>query len=108
MTITADQFKEIKRFNDNLEWLKKQSNPLNSNVEYMNMKDSMEFISRKRTWIQNRMVKNLEPDMDSTQVLVRGGDWIREGNRILFKKDSLIRIKTNVLQTIGNQYDNII
>ena len=108
MTITADQFKEIKRFNDNLEWLKKQSNPLNSNVEYMNMKESMEFISRKRTWIQNRMVKNIEPDMDSTQVLVRGGDWIREGNRILFKKDSLLRIKTNVLQTIGNQYDNII
>jgi hypothetical protein len=53
------------------------------------------------------MVKDLDPGQDANSHLVRDVDWIREGNRVMFKRDSILRLKTEVLTAIGNKYDNI-
>jgi hypothetical protein len=106
-TMTNEQLQEIKRLNENFEWLKSQHNGLTISTEWVNMKEAMILISRKRTWIQNRLVKNIENHYDVDSVLVRDVDWIREGNRIMLKRDSLLRLKSGVMQSMGNQYDNI-
>lgn len=104
--MTAEQFHELKRFNDNLEWLKK-SNTIPAANDMLSMKEAMQFLKRQRTWIQVRMVKDLDPGLDPNIYLVRDIDWIREGNRVMFKRDALVRLKTHVLTAIGNKYDNI-
>lgn len=104
--MTTEQLKELKRFNDNLEWLKNtQSIPIIGDM--ITMKEAMQLLNRQRTWIQVRMVKDLEPGDDATALLIRDVDWIREGNRVMFKRDSIIRIKTQVLTAIGNKYDKL-
>lgn len=104
--MTTEQLKEIKRFNDNIEWLKNsQVVPVTSDL--ITMKDAMNLINRQRTWIQVRMVKDLDPGQDANSHLVRDVDWIREGNRVMFKRDSILRLKNEVLTAIGNKYDNI-
>lgn len=104
--MTSEQFRELKRFNENLEWLKNtQSIP--SMGDMITMKEAMQLLNRQRTWIQVRMVKDLEPGTDPNALLVRDVDWIREGNRVMFKRDSITRIKTQVLTAIGNKYDNL-
>jgi hypothetical protein len=105
--MTNEQLQEIKRLNENFEWLKSQSSGITTSSEWMNMKDAMAFINRKRTWIQNRLVKNTDTYQDVESILVRDVDWIREGNRIMLKRDSLLRLKTSVMQMMGNQYDNV-
>ena len=104
--MTTEQLKEIKRFNDNIEWLKNsQVVPVTSDL--ITMKEAMNLINRQRTWIQVRMVKDLDPGQNANSHLVRDVDWIREGNRVMFKRDSILRLKTEVLTAIGNKYDNI-
>jgi hypothetical protein len=104
--MTTEQLKEIKRFNDNIEWLKNsQAVPVTSDL--ITMKETMSLINRQRTWIQVRMVKDLHPGQDADSHLVRDVDWIREGNRVMFKRDSILRLKNEVLTAIGNKYDNI-
>lgn len=104
--MTTAQLKEIKRFNDNIEWLKNsQVVPVTSDL--ITMKEAMNLINRQRTWIQVRMVKDLDPGQDANSHLVRDVDWIREGNRVMFKRDSILRLKNEVLTAIGNKYDNI-
>lgn len=104
--MTTEQLNEIKRFNQNIEWLKtSQVAPEMSDL--VTMKEAMKILSRQRTWIQTRMVKDIEDGQDSMGLLVRDVDWIREGNRIMLKKESLIRLKKNFLTAIGNKYDNI-
>lgn len=104
--MTTEQLKEIKRFNDNIEWLKNsQVVPVTSDL--ITMKEAMSLINRQRTWIQVRMVKDLDPGHDANSHLVRDVDWIREGNRVMFKRDSILRLKNEVLTAIGNKYDNI-
>jgi hypothetical protein len=105
--MTNEQLQEIKRLNENFEWLKSQSTGITTSSEWMNMKDAMAFINRKRTWIQNRLVKNIDTYQDVDSILVRDVDWIREGNRIMLKRNSLLRLKTSVMQMMGNQYDNV-
>jgi tRNA A37 N6-isopentenylltransferase MiaA len=98
---------EIKKLNQNLEWFKSyQLNPLDQG-EYLSMKEAMHLLKRQRTWLQNRMVKELEPDTNVNDSLVRNVDWIREGNRIMIKKESLLRLKNQVLTAIGDKYDNL-
>lgn len=104
--MTTEQLKEIKRFNENIEWLKSSHvAPVTSDL--ITMKDAMSLINRQRTWIQVRMVKDLDPGQDANSHLVRDVDWIREGNRVMFKRDSILRLKNEVLTAIGNKYDNI-
>lgn len=75
--------------------------------DLITMKEATQLLNRQRTWIQVRMVKDLEPGDDATALLIRDVDWIREGNRVMFKRDSIIRIKTQVLTAIGNKYDKL-
>ena len=106
--MTSEQFRVIQQLNENIEWLKNQHIPaVNQFDEYVPMKTAMHLLNRQRTWIQNRMVKEVNPQTNVVESLVRDVDWIREGNRVMFKKESLIRIKRDVLTALGNKYDNI-
>ena len=104
--MTSEQFRELKRFNENLEWLK-NTQTMPTMGDLITMKEATQLLNRQRTWIQVRMVKDLEPGDDATALLIRDVDWIREGNRVMFKRDSIIRIKTQVLTAIGNKYDKL-
>lgn len=106
--MTNEQLNQIKRLNENLEWLKNnQLNPIQEQKDFLTMKDAMKLLDRQRTWIQVRMVKELTDGVDVNGTLVRGADWIREGNRVMFKRDSILRLKKNFLTAIGDKYDNI-
>lgn len=106
--MTTEQLWEIKKFNVNLEWLKNsQVKEQKQNEELVSFKDAMWFLKRQRTWIQNRMVKEVDNQTNVFEKLVRDVDWVREGNRIMFKMESLKRIKYKVLTSIGNRYDGI-
>lgn len=104
--MTGEALKEIKRLNENLEWLK-NSNPLPTAKEFITMKEALGLLGRQRTWVQIRMVKDLEDGQDANGHLVRDVDWIREGNRVMFRRDSIMRLKQIVLTAIGNKYDNL-
>lgn len=104
--MTGEVLKEIKRLNENLEWLK-NSHPLPTAKEFITMKEAMQLLNRQRTWIQTRMVKDLLPGQDANWHLVRDVDWIREGNRVMFQRSSITRLKQIVLTAIGNKYDNL-
>jgi len=104
--MTTDQFRELKRFNENLEWLKK-TQAIPTPNEMISMKEAMQLLNRQRTWIQIRMVKDLEAGQDANMLLIRDVDWIREGNRVMFKRDSITRLKKEVLTAIGNKYDKL-
>lgn len=105
--MTNEQLQEIKRLNENFEWLRSQSSGITTSSQWLNMKEAMILINRKRTWIQNRLVKSFDSYVNVDSMLVRDVDWIREGNRIMLKRESLLRLKTSVMQTMGNQYDNM-
>ena len=104
--MNAELMKEIKRLNANIEWLK-NSQPVAVTSDLISMKEAMQLLNRQRTWIQVRMVKDLDLAQDANSHLVRDVDWIREGNRVMFKRESICRLKTEVLTAIGNKYDNI-
>lgn len=102
--MTAAQFEEIKRFNQNIEWLK-SSQTTTESKNYINFKEAMNLLQRSRTWLQVRMQKRLLPGMNVNENLIRDADWIREGNRIMFKKQSIVRLKNEALIASGNHYD---
>ncbi len=104
--MTTELMKEIKRLNANIEWLK-SSQPAAVSNDLITMKEAMQLLNRQRTWVQVRMVKDLNIGQDADSHLVRDVDWIREGNRVMFKRDSIRRLKDEVLTAIGNKYDNI-
>lgn len=104
--MTADQFRELKRLNENLEWLK-NSQTIPAINDLITMKEAMQLLNRQRTWIQIRMVKDLQTGQDANALLIRDVDWIREGNRVMFKRDSITRLKKEVLTAIGNKYDKL-
>jgi len=98
---------EIRKLNQNIEWLKNTHLTPANQDGYLSMKEAMQLLNRQRTWLQNRMVKEIEPDTNVNDTLVRNVDWIREGNRVMIKKESLLRLKTKVLTAIGDKYDNL-
>lgn len=104
--MSNELLRELKRFNENLEWLK-NTQSLTPISDMIPMKEAIKLLGRQRTWIQIRMVKDLEPGADANAFLVRDVDWIREGNRVMFKRDAILRLKTNVLTAMGNRYDRM-
>ena len=65
----------------------------------------MAILCRKRTWIQTRMLLDLKAGQDPYSVLVRDVDWFREGNRLMFKQESIQNLKEKLLKHIGNKYE---
>ena len=102
----------IQKFNENIDWLRKNhgkipypSIPVEKMPDTMGMDDARQILKRGRTWITRRMVtaENLPPGTDSTQFLVYGLDWFREGSQIRFHRSSVIRIK-QILRDMGDKY----
>lgn len=101
-----EQMKELKRFNENVDWLK-NGQSFTVQTEYVNIKEAMQILDRQRTWIQTRLVKEYTPGIDTSGILIRGADWRREGNRLMFRRESINRLKNEVLTAIGNKYDQV-
>jgi hypothetical protein len=102
----------IERFNENIDWLRKNhgklpypSIPVESLTETMGMDEARQILKRGRTWISRRMVtaESIDPGIDSTQFLVYGLDWFREGSQIRFHRSSVIRLK-QILRDMGDKY----
>jgi hypothetical protein len=72
--------------------------------EFLTYPQAMALLNRSRSWLHIITVTELEPEMDVNRFLIKEADWFREGNRILYKKDSLLRIK-DVLREAGNAFD---
>lgn len=105
----------LAEFNRNVEWLKKnqqllpnQSSPYETDLpDYLYMQDAKRVLQRGRTWITWRMITpdDLTPDMNTNWFLIYGLDWHREGSKIMFKKDSIMRLKKE-LKSMGNRYQH--
>lgn len=105
--LTDEQFHEIKLFNKNIEWIKKnrQSVPV-ENKDWIKVSEAMQLLDCGRTWIQTRMVKPEEvtAPINLNWFLVRGIDWQRKGNQLVFKRESILRLKTELRQ-LGERYE---
>lgn len=108
--ISEQTLTEIKKFNQNIEWLKKnhQSVPSEIPSEWIDLKEVKKIIDRGRTWLKSRMIhaESASQPINYNWFLVYGLDWRREGSRIMFKRTSIIRLKDEVLVAMGNQYEN--
>lgn len=108
-TLTDEQLKEIKRFNKNIEWLRKnqQSAPYENNFEdEVKIPEALKILGRGRTWLTTRMLtpEQVKQPMNTQWFLIRGIDWEREGSQLVFKRASLERLKQE-LRTLGVQYE---
>lgn len=99
----------IKTFNKNIDWLRKnqQSVPNENNLsEWVKLPEALKIMDRSRTWLTSRMIKpeDVQQPMNTHWFLIHGIDWEREGNKLLFKTESLLRLKKE-LRTLGKMYD---
>lgn len=105
--LTPEQFEEIKKFNRNVGWLMKnpQSVPVETS-EWIKVNEAMKLLERGRTWIQTRMLKPEEAtgNINVNWFLIRGADWDREGNQLIFKRESILRLKSE-MRRLGQQYE---
>lgn len=103
--MTQEQLEEVKRFNDNIEWLKKnhsQSVPMKTaeNADWIYLTDAIKILNRGRTWITTRMLEpnEAQPPMNTNWFLVRGLDWSKEGKLLVFKSSSIYRLKSEMIR----------
>lgn len=113
--MTNEVISLIETFNLNVEWLRKnqhklqlQSVPIESNSAetFVDIEQAKALLNRSRTWITLRMKtaeELAEIGSDTSQFLVYGLDWHREGNRVIFQKQSIVRLK-EILKQMGDRY----
>lgn len=70
--------------------------------QYLTCAEAMTFLNRSRAWLQKRTI--IEFTGETSGLLIRDADWIRLGNRLLYKKSSLLRMKDE-LKKVGDLYD---
>lgn len=101
----------IERFNANVEWLAdnyKKGNIVFSEAsqkDTVEMPEAIKLLGRGRTWISARMIvpEKLTEGLNTDQYLVYGVDWHREASKIIFKRENLIRFKSE-MRTMGEKY----
>lgn len=112
--MTEDVKQLLQEFNSNVEWLKKNQPSMPSTVpfektlpEYINIQAAQRLLERGRTWINTRMITpealNVPQATNTNWFLIYGVDWFREGSRIMFKRDSILRLKKE-LRVMGERY----
>jgi hypothetical protein len=99
-----EALKELKRFNDNIEWLRKnhQSVPTKNHVgaEWIYLEEAKQILNRGRTWLTTRMLEphEVQPPMNTNWFLIRGLDWSKEGKLLVFKATSIYRLKSEMIR----------
>jgi len=100
--LTETQLSEIKKFNQNVDWLRKnhRSEPYENTGEWIYLGEAMKVLNRKRTWIQTRMVEAADavPPINLNWFLVRGLDYQHEGKLLVFKRSSIARLKAEMVR----------
>lgn len=108
--MSKEQLKELKRFNENIEWLKKNHS---YSVSYKNTEKATEWVylpvaesilNRGMTWIKTRMLEAHEanPPINTNWFLIRGLDWEKEGKLLIFNKNSVMRLKSEMIRMGAN------
>lgn len=112
MQITKEDIAVIKRFNRNVEWLKKARQPepyIPANVvpaqTWLSVQEAMKFINRSRSWIARITVISANEVDNTGMMLIKGLDWKRETNRIYYKRSSLENLKKG-MEKAGEVYDS--
>lgn len=111
MQISKADIEVIKRFNKNVEWLKRtrqgdgSSPDVTQNHTWLSVKEATKFIDRSRSWIARITVISANQVSDTSMLLVKGLDWKRETNRIYYKRSSLENLKKG-MEKAGEAYDN--
>jgi len=110
--LSKEDLAEIRRFNRNVEWLKK-TNGTASKPEtvyrpeeaWMSVTEAIRYINRSRSWLQRITVTHPKEASNSSMMLIKGLDWKRVTNRIYYKKLSLETVKKG-MEMAGDNYDN--
>ncbi len=120
MQIPEEHIKEIKKFNRNIDWLKRKhisdtvikvSGDIISSVKeqdrWLSTEEAIKFIGRSRSWIDKirESVQGIEHTSGAPMMkLFRGQDWKRETNKIYYRLSSLENLKI-AMQKAGDAYD---
>jgi hypothetical protein len=110
--ITKEDIAEIRKFNRNVEWLKRTNGTLSKtesvarpDTEWMSVAEAIRYIKRSRSWLQRITVKHPGDAANSSMMLIKGLDWKRVTNRIYYKRLSLETVKKG-MEMAGDHYDN--
>lgn len=117
LQLSKEDINELKRFNRNVEWLKRaglssivkpaQDIKVVKQEDWLTVKEATKFVGRSRSWLQRITIT--VPGIECTtgapmMQLYKGMDWKRETSRILYKKDSLENLKKE-MEKAGDRFD---
>lgn len=112
MQLSKEDLAEIRKFNRNVEWLKKTNGTVSKTETvhrpeetWMSVTEAIRYINRSRSWLQRITVKHPGEAANSSMMLIKGLDWKRVTNRIYYKRLSLETVKKG-MEMAGDNYDN--
>lgn len=94
--MSAEELKILQEFNSNVDWLRKNQKSVpfkNEPEEWIELPEAMSILHRSRTWVRTRMQDEIVQPINVNWFLFKGVDWSREGNRLVFKRSSIVRLK---------------
>lgn len=111
MELSKEYIEEIKKFNRNVDWLKRTRitlpvtpAPTESEETWLSVAEATKFIKRSRCWLQRYTVTDTATVRDTSMILVKGLDWKRVTSRIYYKRSSLENLKKG-MEKAGDSYD---
>jgi hypothetical protein len=111
--LSPKDLKQIEIFNRNIKWLRESglatsfvqgSAPAKVDGSWLSVKEACAFISRSRTWLSRITVVDATDIVPFPMKLIKGVDWKRETNRIMYKRSSLENLKKS-MELAGDAYD---
>lgn len=115
LQLSKEDMAEIKRFNKNVDWLKRKrlsdtiigaANEVTISVkqdEWLTVKEATAFVGRSRSWLQRITVTvtGIEHTTGAPMMrLFKGMDWKRQTSRILYRKESLENLKKEMEKAV--------
>lgn len=97
----SDLLIELRAFNKNVEWLKKnrQSVPIENNAaEWIYQAEAQKILNRSRSWIETRRINAAMQPMNTNWFLIRGIDWQYEGKMLIYRRASILRLKSEMIR----------
>lgn len=106
MEISEKLIIELEKFNKNVAWLRENVDieVLKKDDDWVDIKAAMTLLNRSRTWLNTRMMATPIEPVNHDWFLFKEVDYNREGNRLVFKKSSILRLK-NALTELGRHYE---
>ena len=103
--LTQETINIMKQFNENCEWLRTTKHldtvelAENNTTEWINSKQALTIFNRSSTWLKGRMLKpeQVKQPINVNWFLIYGVDWAHEGKMVVFKKSSVLRLKTEMV-----------